>query len=103
MTPRPSLGDIDALLSDEAMIALRTRADFREVVEELIAVSLANYRTFDAAGRWMFADMGRSALYVAALILDARPGGVSAAALTAAAQDNRASSRGRVAQFIRRS
>ena len=101
MTPRPSLADINALLSDEAMTALRARTDFREVVEELIAESLANYRTFDAAGRWMFADMGRSALYIAALILDAQPGGVSAAALTAAAQDNRASSRGRVAQFIR--
>ena len=101
MTSRPSLGDVVGLLSDEAMAVLRARPDFRAVVEQLIAESLANYHTIDAAGRWMLADIGRASLYAAAVILDARPDGVSAAALTAAAQGNKASSRGRVAQFIR--
>ncbi len=101
MSARPSLGDIAALLSDEAAAALRARPDFRAVAEQLIADSLANYRTLDASGRWMLADIGRASLYAAAVILDAQPNGVSAAALIAAAQGNRASSRGRVAQFIR--
>ena len=101
MTPRPTLSDVGALLSDEAMSALRARTDFRAVLEQLIAESLANYRELNAAGRWMLADIGRASLYMAAVILDAQPGGVSAAALTAAAQGNQASSRGRVARFIR--
>jgi len=101
MSARPSLGDIAALLSDDAVEALRARPDFHAVTEQLVADSLANYRTLDAAGRWMLADIGRSSLYLAAVILDAQPAGVSAATLTAAAQGNQASSRGRVAQFIR--
>ena len=100
MTARPSLGDVVGLLSDEAMAALRARSDFRAVVEQLIAGSLAYYRTLDAAGRWMLADIGRTSLYAAAVILDAQPNGVSATALTASAQGNRAASRGRVARFI---
>jgi hypothetical protein len=101
MSARPSLGDIDALLSDEAMAALRAHPDFSAAAEQLIAASLANYRTLDAVGRWMLTDIGRASLYMAAVILDAQPNGVSATALTAAAQGNQASSRGRVAQFIR--
>jgi hypothetical protein len=101
MSARPSLGDIDALLSDGAAASLRARPNFRAIVEQLITRSLANYRTLDAAGRWMLADIGRSSLYIAAVILDAQPNGVSATLLTAAAQGNQASSRGRVAQFIR--
>lgn len=101
MSARPSLSDIAALLSDDAAVALRARPDFRAAVEQLIAESLANYHTLDAAGRWMLADIGRASLYAAAVILDAQPQGVSATALTAAAQGNQASSRGRVAQFIR--
>ena len=57
MTPRPSLADVDGLLSDEALAALRGRPDFRATVEQLIAESLTNYRTLDAAGRWMLADI----------------------------------------------
>jgi len=101
MSARPSLGDIATLLSDDAAAALRASPDFRAVAEQLIADSLANYRTLDAAGRWMLADIGRASLYAAAVILDAQPTGVSATMLTAAAEGNRASSRGRVAQFIR--
>ncbi len=101
MSARPSLGDIAALLSDEAAAALRARPDFRAVAEQLIAGSLANYPTLDSAGRWMLADIGRASLYAAAVILDAQPHGVSVTALTASAQGNQASSRGRVAQFIR--
>jgi len=101
MSTRPSLGDIAALLADDAAAALRADPRFRAVAEQLITDSLANYRTLDAAGRWMLADIGRASLYLAAVILDAQPNGVSATMLTAAAQGNHASSRGRVALFIR--
>lgn len=101
MTLHRSLDDVAAMLSDGALAALRAGPDFRAVVEELIAESLDNYQTFDAAGCWMTADVGRMALYVAALLLDAQPGGLTVAALNTSAQSYDASSRGRVAQFIR--
>ena len=100
MAPRPSLADVVGLLSDEAGSELRAQPDFRATVEQLIAESLAEYRALNAAGRWMLSDIGRTSLYIAAVILDAQPEGVSAATLTAAAQGNKASSRGRVARFI---
>jgi hypothetical protein len=101
MTAPPQPTDIATLFSTEALAALRARPDFRGVVEELIAEGLAHYRGLDQVGRWMFADIGRTALYTSTVVLDALPGGVTVAALAASAEGSRASSRGRVAQFIR--
>jgi hypothetical protein len=101
MTAPPTPTDIAALFSTEAMAALRARPDFRRVLEDQIAEGLAYYRSLDPVGRWMFADIGRTAVYGSTVLLDALPGGATVAALAASAASSHASSRGRVAQFIR--
>jgi hypothetical protein len=101
MTARPSLQDAVALLSEEAVTRLRARSDFRDAVMQYTAQTLAYTRQLDPTGLWMLADIGRSGVYLSAVILDAFPGGATAAALAGVSQDSGATSRGRVAKFIR--
>jgi hypothetical protein len=101
MTARPSLEEATSLLSEEAQARLRARPGFRAAVEHYIASTLAFARELDPAGLWMLADMGRSAIYITLMLADAHPGGASVAAIAAVSQETGATSRGRVAQFIR--
>jgi hypothetical protein len=101
MTARPSLEDAVALLSEEAVAQRRARADFRAAVMEYTAQTLAHVRQLDPTGLWMLADIGRTGVYLSAVILDAFPDGATASALAAVSQESGAASRGRVAQFIR--
>jgi hypothetical protein len=100
MTARPSLEDATALLSQEALDRLRARPGFRAAVEQFTAEALKHARALDATGLWMLADMGRTAIYMTAVLMDAQPGGVSVAAMAAISQETGATSRGRVAQFV---
>jgi len=101
MTARPSLADAAALVSEEAVTRLRARPGFRAAVERYTLETLNHSRGLDPAGRWMLADLGRTAIYITVVILDALPDGASAAAIAAISKDTGATSRGRVAQFIR--
>ncbi|HEX3363542.1 hypothetical protein [Phenylobacterium sp.] len=87
-------------LSDAAVARLRQHPRFREAVQVLAAASLAGYEAQDPATRWLTRDLGRSALYLAALIWDATPMGLSVAALAAGAAATGAASRGRVLAFV---
>jgi hypothetical protein len=101
MTARPSLEEATSLLSEEAHARLRARPGFRAAVEHYIAATLAYAGELDPAGLWMLADMGRTAIYITLLLADAQPEGASVAAIAAFNQETGATSRGRVAQFIR--
>ena len=97
----PSL-DSTNLFTPEAVAALRRHPSFDQVVDGLAAASLDEVAQADDTGRWMFRDLGRSSLYVAAVILDASPVGLTAATLAASARDDGAASRGRAMAFLRR-
>ena len=93
--------DIPAMLSPRALAEVRAHPDFDQVVDRLAAASLAVLARADETGRWMFRDLGRSALYVAAVILDTTDSGLTASDLVIAARAQGAASRGRVMAFLR--
>jgi hypothetical protein len=101
VTARASLAEASALLSEETLVQLRARPGFRAAVEQFAAETLEYTRGIDKAGLWMLADIGRTAIYITIILLDALPEGASAAMIATVAQDTGASSRGRAARFIK--
>lgn len=94
--------DLQSLFSGAALAALRADPAFEAAARELALGSLAEFESADAAGRWMFRDLGRSSLYLASVVLDAGPDGLTASALATAARIGQLASRGRVMAFLRR-
>ncbi|HEY3948402.1 hypothetical protein [Phenylobacterium sp.] len=87
------------LLSEAAIERLRAHPRFREAVEAFAAGALVDYRGQDAVSRWLHRDLGRAALYLAALMLDSTPEGLTFARLAQAAADAQICSRGRALAF----
>lgn len=94
-------GDIDTGFGPEAIAALEAHPRLIEACNHLARASLANHAAMDPVGRLLLEDLGRSSLYLAAIVLDKSPGGLTAANLVAATQANKTSSTGRVTEFLR--
>jgi hypothetical protein len=88
------------LLSEAAVAQLCAHPRFREAVETHAAAVLAEYQTQDSHDRWMLKDLGRAALWLGAMILDASPGGLTVSGLAATAALRQVCSRGRVLAFV---
>ena len=87
------------LLSDAAVAETRAHPEFLSTARAMAAGGLAAYAEDDAATRWMLRDLGRSALYLTALGLDALPGSTLTAA-NLAATGGAVASRGRALAFV---
>jgi hypothetical protein len=87
------------LLSDAAVAKTRAHPEFLTTARAMAAAGLAAYAQDDATTRWMFRDLGRSALYLTALGLDALPGSTLTAAKLAAT-GGAVASRGRALAFV---
>ena len=98
MTAPPPQSDF----TPEALAALRAHPRFDEAVLHLARGSLQEFAAADETGRWMFRDLGRSSLYLAAVILDSTETGLTASILAKLARANDTASRGRVMAFLRR-
>lgn len=94
-------GDIDTGFGPEAIAALEAHPRLIEACDHLARSSLAHYAAMDPVGRLLMEDLGRSSLYLAAIVLDKSPEGLTATNLIAATQANRTSSTGRVTEFLR--
>ncbi len=84
----------------EALAEVRAKAEFTNAIEGLAAGSLGEYAQANEAGRWMYRDLGRSTLYLVSVLLHGAPGGLTCAALAAAAKSGKFASRGRVIAFL---
>jgi hypothetical protein len=91
----------EKMITPEAMADLRAHPDFCAAADDLVAASLREFAAADAAGRWMFRDLGRSSLYLACVGLDSSSEGLTAANLAAVARVSGIASRGRVMAFLR--
>ena len=94
-------GDIDTGFSPQAIAALQAHPRLTEACNHLARASLAHHAAMDSVGRLLLDDLGRSSLYLAAIVLDKSPDGLTATNLIAATQANRTSSTGRVTEFLR--
>lgn len=94
-------GDIDTGFSPQAIAALQTHPRLIEACDHLARGSLTHHAAMDPVGRLLLEDLGRSSLYLAAIVLDQSPDGLTATNLIAATQANRTSSTGRVTEFLR--
>lgn len=94
-------GDIDTGFSPEAIAALQAHPRLIAACNHLAHCSLAHHAAMDPVGRLLMEDLGRSSLYLAAIVLDKSPEGLTATNLIAATQANRTSSTGRVTEFLR--
>lgn len=88
------------LLSDDAVMRLRGHPRFQEAAEALASDILRRYEADDPAGRWLMKDLGRAALYLASVLLDGTPAGLTVGALAGAATAGEVCSRGRVLAFV---
>jgi hypothetical protein len=79
---------------------LREHPKFREAAEAAARRALAHFEAAEAPERWLTRDLGRSAIYGAAVLLDGFAGGASVAALTAATARRHIASRGRVIAWV---
>ena len=93
---------LQSLFAPAALAELRAHPGFEAAVDDLAKASLQVFAEADETGRWMFRDLGRSSLYLAAVILDSTADGLTAAALAAFARGGQTASRGRVMDFIHR-
>lgn len=94
-------GDIDTGFSPETIAALTAHPRLLDACNHLARASLVHHAAMDPMGRLLLEDLGRSSLYLAAIVLDRSPGGLTAANLVTATQANRTSSAGRVTEFLR--
>jgi len=91
---------IEGPLSDSSLQAIRAAAGFRAVAGALACGVVELNASMDAPTRWITKDLGRTSLYVAAIIIQAILGRVSVQDLITAAHVNNICSRGRVLAFI---
>ena len=91
-----------ALLTPDALLALREGPDFRRAIGAIAATALESVLQADAFGLQLWRHRGRRALFLTLLALDARHMGVTARELIKAAEIQQAASRGGVVDFIRR-
>jgi hypothetical protein len=92
---------VDRGIRDADLLSIRSSPLLRETLDKIARECVAYFTTLDSNGRWMLADIGRTSIYMAALVLDARPEGLSMARLTRAAHIATVS-RGRVNDFVER-
>ncbi|MBS0363425.1 MAG: hypothetical protein JSR98_18780, partial [Proteobacteria bacterium] len=88
------------LLSAAAVSRLREHPRFRAAVEAFAAGALAQYEREDTATHWLHRDLGRSSLYLGAILLDRMPAGLTFAGLAEMAVHRDVCSRGRVLAFV---
>ena len=88
------------LLSETAVARLCAHPRFREAAEAHAAGVLAEYESQDSHDRWLLKDLGRAALWLGAMILDASPDGLTVSGLAATAALRQVCSRGRVLSFV---
>lgn len=95
--PAADAGD---LLCDAAVAQTRRHARFHAAAEAIAAHAVANHEALDAPSRWLLSDLGRTSLYWGAIMLDAGPGGLTAAALAQGSVAAGVCSRGRAIAFL---
>ena len=91
-----------------ALEGLRCLPQFPDAMRMLAREAASFGAEIDPAGRWLLQDIGRGAIYMAALILNGLavtvprtlPGGLTAATLVRASMANGTASRGRVEDFV---
>jgi hypothetical protein len=88
-------------VTDEAFEALRRHPGFRAACEMAVADSIVHYRRAEPDIQWITKDIGRSSIWLSALILECL-GELTVQNLTTMSVANRLSSSGRVTQFVRR-
>ena len=91
---------ISEALSPATRDRILAHPEFHPTAEALAARGLAHTQAQDEAAQWLTKDVGRAALYAAALILDAMVGRVSVYDLVVAAAMNGTCSRGRVLAWV---
>jgi hypothetical protein len=93
---------IETVAAPDAIRVLRSHPAFRNAAQAFARAALAGLEEADPETRWMIADLGRTSLYIIALVLDGLPGGFTVATLKATAATYAIASAGRVTAFVDR-